>query len=93
MRRRVCPHDKGCAFVALVGPEFEGFPFGPDEGGVGFGEDVVVGEAVPLVVIAVALGVDVEEAGGVAGVAVEEGHCDFAAGERDASAGAGSWAG
>ncbi|MGD9631039.1 MAG: hypothetical protein AB7V18_17510 [Pyrinomonadaceae bacterium] len=47
----------------LVRPEFEGLLFGRDECGAGFGEDVFVGDAVPVGVLAMALGADVEEAG------------------------------
>lgn len=73
-----------------MSPKLKWLPFGPDEGGVFVFEDVVGGEAVPVIVVGVALGADVEAGWVVACVAVDEEHGDFAAGERDAAAGAGS---
>ena len=52
-----------------------------------------MGEAVPVGVLAVAVGADVEEGGAVPGMAVEEEHRDLAAGQRNATACSVAWAG
>jgi hypothetical protein len=56
----------------LFWPKLKRFPFCPDEGGVFVFEDIVFGEAVPVIIFAVALSANVQQIHVVAGVAVEE---------------------